>query len=117
MNDEEGTNERAYIRYLISNLRCPMCHHRYTPEDILGFGHKDSLWLMALSCPDCESTGLVFVIVKSEPRPAEALTELTPEELVYLEEREAITANDVLDLHDFLRSYRGDMTELLGDEP
>lgn len=116
MSDQEGTDEQAYIRYLLSNLRCPVCRHRYDHDDILDFGHKDELWLVALSCSECETKGLVFAIIKSQPGLAESFTELTPEESARFKEREAITADDVLDLHEFLRDYRGDVAELLGDE-
>jgi hypothetical protein len=43
MSEKDGANERAYIKYLISNLRCPVCHHRYTTDDILLIEHKDDL--------------------------------------------------------------------------
>lgn len=117
MNSEEGTDGQAYIRYLLSNLRCPVCHSRYTPDNILDLGRKNDLWFMALSCPECETNGLVVVILHAEPGSEELPTELVPEEFSWFEGRGVITGDDVLDFHEFLRDYRGDMAELLGDEP
>jgi len=117
MSEKDGANERAYIKYLISNLRCPVCHHRYTTDDILLIEHKDELWCMVIACPGCETRGLVFAIVKSHEAPMEPPTDLTSEELASFEERGPITGDDVLDFHDYLEDYRGDMAELLGMEP
>ncbi len=117
MSEQEGTSGRAYLKYLISQIRCPVCHHRYSPDDILIMGHKNELWFMALACPGCDTRGLILATVSNQQTSAELLTDLTPEEIAQLEEREAITADDVLDFHEFLRDYRGDMTELLADEP
>jgi len=114
---KDGPNERAYIQYLISNIRCPVCHHRYTPDDILVMAHRDELWFTAVVCPECETRGLVLAIVRSQQTQVESLTDLTPEELARFEERGAITADDVLDFHEFLRDYGGDMAELVGNEP
>jgi hypothetical protein len=47
----------------------------------------------------------------------EPSTDLTSEELASFEERGPITGDDVLDFHDYLEDYRGDMAELLGMEP
>ncbi len=116
MTDEEETGGRAYIEYLISQIRCPLCQHRYTADDILIIDHKDEIWLMSLSCPECETRGLVFAIVRSQQMQVEPFTELTPEELAWFEERRTITTDDVLNFHDFLRDYHGDMAELLDNE-
>ncbi|OQY25531.1 MAG: hypothetical protein B6I34_01935 [Anaerolineaceae bacterium 4572_32.1] len=114
MNDEKKSNEQAYIKYLLSNIRCPVCHHRYSPHDILDFDHRNSLWLVALSCPECETKGLVFAIIDKKQEQTESFTELTAGEIDLFEEREAITSNDVLDFHEFLKDYSGDIAELVG---
>jgi len=110
-------NISYYIKYLISNIRCPVCHRRYTADDVLIMDHKGELWFMAVACPECETRGLVFAIVADRRAQPEPITDLSPEELALLDERGPITADDVLDLHDLLRDYRGDMAELLGNEP
>ncbi len=118
MTEEDGANEqRAYIKYLISNLRCPICHHRYTADDILVVDHKDGVWCMAIACPECETRGLVFAIVRNQQvEEADLPAELASQELVSIADRGPITVDDVLDLHEFLRDYHGDMVELLGFE-
>lgn len=117
MSDEEGTNERAFIRYLISNIRCPVCHHRYSPDDILVIDHKDELWFMGIACPHCETQGLVLVIDQSQQSKEALPTDLAPEEEAWFVQRGPITTDDVLDFHEFLRDYRGSLAELLNDEP
>lgn len=117
MIDDEGTEGRIHIEYLISQIRCPVCHHRYTSDDIQVIDHMGELWLMALSCSECETRGLIFAIIRSEQTQIEPLTELTPEELACFEARGAITTDDVLNFHDLLKDYHGDMVGLLKDGP
>ena len=117
MSSEEDANEQAYIEFLLSNIRCPVCHRRYQTDDILTLDHREDMWLMALSCPECETDGLVLAIVKSEETEIDQLTELTSDEIACFEMRGPITADEVLDFHEFMRDYHGDMAELLGDEP
>lgn len=116
MNDGQEADEQAYIQYLISSIQCPVCHHRYTPNDILNFDHRGDLWIVTISCTECETKGLAFIVVKSEETQTEPFTELTPEELARFKERGAITSDDLLDFYEFLRDYHGDVAGLLGDE-
>jgi hypothetical protein len=113
MNEIEGPSGQAFIRYLISQIRCPVCEHRYTPDDILVMGHQDELWIMAILCPGCETSGLVLAVVEAQQEPSEPFTRLTPEEIARFEGRGPITADDVLDFHEFLRNYGGDLAELV----
>ena len=76
MSSEEDANEQAYIEFLLSNIRCPVCHRRYQTDDILTLDHREDMWLMALSCPECETDGLVLAIVKSEETENGKLTEI-----------------------------------------
>ena len=117
MSEQDCASERAYIKYLISHLRCPMCDQRYTTDDILLIEHRDELWCMAIACPECETRALVFALVRSDEAQVEPVTDLTAEELASFAHREPITTDDVLDFHDYLRDYGGDMAELLGNEP
>jgi hypothetical protein len=116
MSEREETDRSAFIKHLISQIHCPVCHHHYSLDDILLIENKDDLWFMAVVCPDCETRGLVFALVSSQQTLPEPIIDITPEELARFEARGAITIDDVLDFHEFLRDYGGDMAELLVDE-
>ena len=71
---------------------------------------------MAIACPGCETRALVFAIVKGREAHVEQLpTDFIVEDLVSFDRRGPITIDDVLDFHDYLRDFRGDMADLLGD--
>ena len=116
MSEQEETGRNAFIKYLISQIRCPVCRHHYSRDDVLLMDNKDDLWFMALVCPECETRGLVFAVVSSQQMPPQAITDLMLEESSRFEARGAITVDDVLDFHEFLRDFGGDVAELLGDE-
>jgi len=113
---EEDINKSAFIKHLISQIRCPVCHHRYSSDDVLVIENRNDLWFMALTCPKCETSGLVIAVVSSQQTPPEPVIDLTPEERTRFEDRGPITVDDVLDFHEFLRGFSGDMADLLGDE-
>jgi hypothetical protein len=117
MSEQDGASEGAYIKYIISQLRCPVCDRHYTTDDILLVEHRGELWCLAIACPECKTQGLVFAILKGKTPQRKAVTDLTAEELASFESRGPITIDDVLDFHDYLKDYRGDMAELLGNEP
>jgi hypothetical protein len=109
----EEPNGKALIRYLLSQIRCPVCDHHYSPDDILVMGHQDELWILAILCPECETSGLILAIVEGQQEPSEPFTDLTPEEIGRFKGRGPITADDVLDFHELLRDYRGDLADLV----
>jgi hypothetical protein len=117
MIDEERNDALAYIKYLVSRIHCPICRASYTPNDILALDHNDEekIWLMTISCPRCETQGLIVAIgaKDKESNPESPFVELTPEEQKWFAARGPISADDVLDLHDLLKDHYGDMSELL----
>jgi len=55
---------------------------------------------------------LIFAIIK-ETEESESVTELTPEEWDRFRKMSQIDADDVLDMHQFLRHFDGDFVSLL----
>ena len=56
--------------------------------------------------------GLIFAIIKETEEP-ESIVELTSEEWIKFQEMSQIDADDVLDMHEFLRDFDGDFVSLL----
>lgn len=99
------------IRYLVTRIRCAICKTRYRPQDIHILAHQGESWLMAVECHECHTQGLVFAVVQEgEAQPV--VTELTPEEQAKFQEMPPLDADDVLDVHQFLRDFNGDFIKL-----
>jgi len=112
MSIDDGLAKRLFIKHLITNIKCAVCQGRYEPEDIHIIDHRDELWVMAVTCGQCHTRGLIFALIK-ETRESESTNELTPEELDRLGEMSQIDADDVLDMHEFLRDFEGDFISVL----
>jgi hypothetical protein len=66
---------------------------------------------MAVTCGQCHTRGLIFALIKENDE-SESIIELTPEELKKFREMSRVDADDVLDMHEFLRDFDGDFVSL-----
>jgi len=112
MSVDDGLAKHLFIKHLITNIKCAVCQSHYGIEDIHIIDHRDELWVMAVTCSQCHTRGLIFAIIK-ETGESEGIAELTPEEWIKFREMSQIDADDVLDMHEFLRDFEGDFVSLL----
>ena len=110
--NSEGPAKRRFIRQLITNIRCGVCGRRYELDDVRILNHQGDLWVMGVTCANCRTQGLVFATVTEAEAP-EVIADATPEELARFQEMPQINADDVLDIHEFLEGFDGDLIELL----
>lgn len=99
------------IRKLLATIECGTCGQPYDEQDIYVLGHRDDLWFLGILCPACHSQSLVAATVKGGEL-AEVYAELTEEDLAESSQGETVRADDVLDMHDFLREFDGDFAAL-----
>jgi hypothetical protein len=89
---------------LPDGLRCTVCEERVPAERLRLLAWRDDLVFLQIDCGGCLSTTLGFVVggaaddgsVAPEPPP--------------------ISSDDVLDMHQFLTTWRGDLTALIGSD-
>jgi hypothetical protein len=81
--------------------RCTVCDAAVPVDRVKLLAWREDLAFLELGCPDCLSTTLGFVMTPQaddEARPAHG---------------EPITSDDLLDMHQLLATWRGDLTGLL----
>ena len=88
---------------LPDGLRCTVCEERVPADRLRLLAWRDELVFLQIECGSCRSTTLGFVVAGAGDGP------MPPPE------RPAITSDDVLDMHQFLATWRGDLSGLLGD--
>ncbi len=110
----ELDEEREILRHLVANIPCAVCQHHYEADDVRIVDHRNDIWIAAVRCSHCGSRGLILVMVREEK--TELVSDLTPEEWARFQEMPQISADDVLDIHEFLRDFDGDFTSLFGDK-
>ncbi len=101
------------IKNIQAMMRCPSCGSSYEENHIHFLGQLDMAALIQL---DCQSCGLpvMATIVVSEKQPAAApklMTDVSREELKDVN-REPVTADHVVDTHQFLKGFDGNFEKL-----
>ncbi len=101
------------LQRLVDSLRCQSCGHRYPPDNVTVLGEEEGLWLLRAVCGSCHVSSLVAAIIREE----EAVTDLTSAERARFRDLGPVNAEDVIDAHEFLARFRGDITRLFPPRP
>jgi hypothetical protein len=93
---------------LPDGLRCTVCEERVPAERLQLLAWRDELVFLQIDCEACLSTTLGFVVSGAADVPGDASLggPAGP----------PITTDDVLDMHQFLATWRGDLSELLASD-
>jgi len=95
-----------HLGALLDGIGCTVCDEPVAADRIRLLARRDDLLFLQINCARCGSSSLGF-IADGHVRP----------EAARLSERPAITADDVLDMHDVLEAWTGDLVGLLGRSP
>jgi len=106
---------KKIIEWLSQILRCPICGHRYNLEQTKIIDSKESKpvpgasLLVHTDCEHCRSS-VVFNIAVDGPEVFSVgmVTDLTSTDTTKFKNSRALTASDVLVLHQFLSGFNGD---------
>jgi hypothetical protein len=112
---DESHEKRELVKHLIASIPCAVCQHRYEPDDVRIVEHHGEMWIMAVTCEHCGTQGLVFALIQEGDKP-DIVNELTSQEWARFREMPQIDADDVLDVHELLRDFDGDLVSLFESE-
>ncbi|OGO23904.1 MAG: hypothetical protein A2144_05385 [Chloroflexi bacterium RBG_16_50_9] len=102
--------EENLLRKLIASVKCEACGQHYKEGHIDIIEHKGELWFLKVFCPSCHTRCLVAAIIREER--AEIITDLTEAELLKFKDTDGIKADDLLEMHRFLKDFDGDFPRL-----
>ena len=103
--------EETFIKRLMASTKCAVCGQCYETDDISVIGHHEDLWFLRTLCSSCHAQCLVAVVIKEGRVPA-VITDLTGAELDRFRNVDVLTADEVLDMHSFLKDFDGDFSRL-----
>ena len=103
--------EENLIRRLIASTKCSVCGQHYEPDNISILGHQEELWFLRVSCSACHTQYLVAAIIKEDRMP-ELVIDLTEAELDRFRNMDVPAADEMLDMHNFLKNFNGDFSWL-----
>ena len=101
----------SIIKKLMSSIKCAVCGQRYEEDGIKILGHQEDLWLLRVSCLVCHTQCLAAAVIKEDKAP-QVITDLTGAELEKFRSVDRLSADEVLDMHNFLKNFDGDFSLL-----
>ena len=99
------------IKKLIASLKCGSCGQNYEEDNIDVIEHSEELWFLRVSCSSCHTKSLVAAIIREE-KISEVVTDLTEAELRKFKNAGVVGADEMLDMHNFLKDFDGDFPRL-----
>jgi hypothetical protein len=101
-----------WLRTQLTSFGCAACGRAYAPEGIRMLAERDQLYFVDLACLMCgsQATAIVTIALEDGLMPRADAPELEPATTVAAG---PVAADDVLDMHQLLASYEGDVAGLL----
>jgi hypothetical protein len=94
---------------------CPVCGRSLKGCDVQVLSHQEERFHLQVTCAQCQVTFIVVLAIAGGG--AEEIEALTPEPPEQMEEPVAaaqpISVDEILDLHLYLKSFQGTLTELI----
>ena len=101
--------DEGFIKRLVITIQCGVCGEHYEGENVKVLGHRDGLWFLGVFCPACRSQGLVATTIKERELPL-PLTDLSETEQAKFRNLGPVSADELLDIHGFLKEFEGDVS-------
>ena len=101
----------SIIKKLMSSIKCAVCGQHYEEDGTKILGHQEDLWFLSVSCPVCHTRCLAAAVIKEDKAP-QVITDLTGVEQEKFTSVDRLTADEVLDMHNFLKNFDGDFSLL-----
>jgi len=103
------------IKQLVATISCTSCGQRFEPGNIEVIERKEELWFIKVICSSCHISCFVAAIIREE-RPPALITDLDERELERFRDLEAISEDDLLEMHRFLKGFSGEIPDLFRKE-
>lgn len=95
-------------------MRCSVCNHKYEPVKALILEEQDGQTTFHLTCAACGVSTVVFVSTSQfGVASVGILTDLEGDEVKNLFGDDAISSDQVLDVHTFLKNFDGSVKEFV----
>ncbi|MCX6003676.1 MAG: hypothetical protein NTX46_04605 [Chloroflexi bacterium] len=95
----------------MASVKCSSCGQNYQMRDVKILNHYQDLWFLNALCSSCHSRYIIVAVIGQDQN-AEIISDLNDAELVRFNKFPTLTADDVLNMHDFLRKFDGDFSGL-----
>ncbi len=100
-------NILRFLREQAKEYNCNVCGTNHSRSDIRVLGKLESAWIVRVVCSKCQTSFKLLVVV-DDKRAAVSPVKEEPER----PRRPAVSLDEVIDAHEFLSGYEGDVRSL-----
>ena len=102
------------INNLENLVKCPICNKKYNQARILVLEEGGNRTTIHVTCGSCEISSLVFISSgKMGIISLGMLTDLTTEEAKILFKNEAISTDQVIEVHEYFKDFQGEINDFI----
>jgi transcription elongation factor Elf1 len=105
--------EERIVKKLMTSVKCTSCGQNYQMHDVKILGNHQDLYFLQVSCSSCHSRFLITAVINQSSNP-DIISDLTDAEFAKFKNARALNADDVLDMHTFLKEFNSDFSGLFG---
>ena len=105
------------LREEAKKFDCSVCGTNHARSDIRVLGKLESAWIVRVTCAKCQTSFKLLVVVDEERTAVSPVQEASTSHRPQRERRRpAVTLDEVLDAHEFLKGYGGGVSGIVGPE-
>jgi hypothetical protein len=104
-----------WLRTQLSAVSCSACGRSYRPNQIRVLAQREELFFVRLSCRGCGTQSVAIVTIHVDEGDTARLDAGELDETLDQPREPAVSGDDVLEMHAFLRNFDGDFQGLFGD--
>ncbi len=86
--------EEGLLKKLMSSIKCVSCDKHYEEYNVEVLGNSEEMWVLQAICSSCHIQSLVVAIMQK------------------VNNTNVVSADDLLNMHEFLRGFSGDFSSL-----
>ena len=99
---------KAIVKVISQLVRCPRCSGSFGEHDVEMVAGMGMTYFVRLNCSHCR-LGVMASLVQTDQAGSVPVTKTSYQDFT----GEPIDSNDLIDLHDFMKDFRGDFRSLL----
>lgn len=100
-------NLKAIMAHVLTKVTCPHCKTAYKDNGLNIAETAQNICIIVGICPKCKNPSLIEVTILPESKP------LQDNQIKIKTHRQStISGNEILDMHNFLKSFNGDFKKL-----
>ena len=106
-------NILRFLREQAKGYDCSVCGQNHARSDIRVLGKLESAWIVRVTCSKCDTSFKLLVVIDDERANVSPVQEPAVPARKERRRRPAVSLDEVLDAHEFLKGYDGSVTEML----